>query len=175
MLLEHVTSVPHLRKHCSVQALAEREKGIGGDTLESLRSCLYRVSSKGLPNAVSGCLWTTPMPERESEDGEDDCQGQGWGSWGIGHRIRLGESQFKNTEPDQVLTSFLLICLNSSSLAFLPVGSPWLVPPFPQFDSSSSFHSTARVIFVKGKLFLHGLKVFSVIYPDKIQTRPQRL
>lgn len=65
MLLEHVTSVPHLRKHCSVQALAEREKGIGGDTLERLRSCLYRVSSKGLPNAVSGCLWTTPMPERE--------------------------------------------------------------------------------------------------------------
>lgn len=69
------------------------------------------VAPPGLvPNIGSLCLWTTLKSERErDEDEEDDCRGWGWDSLSILLGSRLGESQFKNTEPDrQTLISSLL-------------------------------------------------------------------
>lgn len=89
------------------------------------------------------------QPARESEDGGDDCQGQGWDPYSILLRIRLGESQFKNR--NQTDANVLPSDLFQQLLAGPPACGVSLacLPPFPQFDSSSSFHSAATMIFVK--------------------------
>ena len=137
--LKQVASVSHSKKHFSVQGLAKREqKGKDCDTFERLSSCLTRFSSKGLPKAASTCIWMTPVPERAQEGGQDDCPGHGWDSWCILLRIRLGESQVKNTEPDRCPPP----C--SSSVFTAPhwpsglQGLPGCLPPFLQSLNPSS-------------------------------------